>query len=148
MLTASLPLLCSSYVPGTWDDPSEVSGPSEGHTGPVIRTLRLASIAEGTSYLLLLVATVVKQTGGTSAGVSALGPIHGVLYLIFAALVLRHRRALGWDGARTIIALVVGSLPLGGFWLERTWLAPLDGDGGRLRREADRAIKSGSTSPN
>lgn len=91
----------------------------------VIRNLRLASVAEATSYLALLTATVVKQTGGSDLGVSVLGPIHGVLYLVFAALVLSHRVDLGWDGPRTIIALVVGSLPFGGFWLERSWLAPL-----------------------
>jgi integral membrane protein len=91
----------------------------------VIRNLRIASVAEATSYLLLLVATIVKQTGGTETGVSVLGPVHGVLYLTFATLVLVNRPALEWDWARTVIALVVGSLPLGGFWLERAWLAPL-----------------------
>lgn len=91
----------------------------------VIRNLRIASIAEATSYLLLLVATIIKQTGGTEAGVSVLGPIHGVLYLAFATIVLVSKPDLGWNWAKTIIALVVGSLPLGGFWLERAWLAPL-----------------------
>ena len=91
----------------------------------MIRNLRIASVAEATSYLLLLVATIVKQTGGTETGVSVLGPVHGVLYLTFATLVLVNRPALEWDWARTVIALVVGSLPLGGFWLERAWLAPL-----------------------
>lgn len=98
----------------------------------VIRNLRIASVAEATSYLALLVATIIKQTGGTETGVTVLGPIHGVLYLIFAALVLSNQSELGWDWARTIIALVVGSLPFGGFWLERSWLAPLaDGQPGQ-----------------
>ena len=46
----------------------------------MIRLLRVVSITEATSYLALLVATVVKQTGGSEAGVTVLGPIHGVLY--------------------------------------------------------------------
>ncbi|MEM7322632.1 MAG: DUF3817 domain-containing protein [Actinomycetota bacterium] len=96
-----------------------------------VRTLRIASITEATSYLLLLVATIVKQTGGTAGGVQVLGPVHGVLYLVFAALVLVNRSLLDWNGAKTIIALVVGSLPFGGFWLERSWLAPLVADGRR-----------------
>ena len=91
----------------------------------MIRKLRSASIVEATSYLLLLTAVAIERTGGTGAGVTVMGPIHGVLYLVYAALVLSYRADLGWDGSRTIIALVVGSLPFGGFWLERTWLAPL-----------------------
>lgn len=85
--------------------------------------LRRISIIEATSYLALLVATVVKQTGGSEAGVTVLGPIHGVLYLVFAAMIIGHKNALGWDIVRTVLALFIGALPFGGFWLERQWLS-------------------------
>lgn len=75
------------------------------------------------SYLLLLVATVVKQTGGSETGVTVLGPIHGVLFLVFVALVVVTRRALEWPWSRAIMAMVIGSLPFGGFWIDRNWLA-------------------------
>ncbi len=88
----------------------------------LIQLLRRVSVTEAVSYLALLVATAVKETGGTEAGVTVLGPIHGVLFLVFAALVLAARSALGWSWFRTLLALIIGSLPFGGFWLERRWL--------------------------
>jgi len=92
--------------------------------GSTIGNLRRVSIADAVSYLMLLAAAVVKQGGGTETGVAILGPIHGVLYLVFALLVLVARQPLGWPWTRALMALVIGSLPLGGFWLERQWLAP------------------------
>ncbi len=90
----------------------------------LIGPLRLVSVVEATSYLILLAATVVERTGGTGVGVTIVGPIHGVLYLVFAGLVLLARPALDWSIVRTVLALIIGSLPFGGFWLERTWLRP------------------------
>lgn len=89
----------------------------------LIRLLRRVSVVEATSYLLLLIATVVKQTGGSETGVSILGPIHGILFLAFAGLVLLARGHMQWPLMRTILALIIGSLPLGGYWLDRNWLA-------------------------
>jgi integral membrane protein len=91
----------------------------------VLRELRIASIAEAVSYLALLVATVIKQTGGTESGVTALGPIHGILYLIFVGLIAWYRKDLGWTWMKAFIAMIIGSLPFGGFWIDRKWLAPL-----------------------
>ncbi len=92
----------------------------------MIRRLRTASIIEATTYLFLVAATVVKYTQGDDRGVSLLGPIHGILFLVFAALVMMNYERLGWPLWRAITALFIGSLPFGGFWVERRWLAPLD----------------------
>ena len=92
----------------------------------MVRTLRRVSIIEAVSYLLLLAASIVKWTGGTDLGVRLLGPVHGVLFLIYAGLLVRDHRAFGWPLWKPIAAMIIGSLPLGGFWVERTWLAPLD----------------------
>ncbi len=92
--------------------------------GLLVRLLRAVSVTEATSYLALLVATVIKQTGGSETGVTVLGPIHGILYLAFVGLVLAARDELEWGLVRTVLALIIGSLPFGGFWIDRTWLAP------------------------
>lgn len=92
----------------------------------MVRSLRRISIIEAVSYLVLLVATVVKRSGGTDLGVSVFGPIHGVLFLIYAFMLLRDHRALGWTLWKTVSAMIIGSLPFGGFWVEHQWLAPLD----------------------
>ena len=83
------------------------------------------SILEATTYLALLVATAYKYTAGGELGVEVLGPIHGVFFLVFAVLVLTSHRDLGWPFWKAIMAMVLGSLPFGGFWVERRWLAPL-----------------------
>lgn len=85
--------------------------------------LRRISVIEAISYLALLVATVLKNTGGDEIGVTILGPIHGVLYLVFVAMIVWQRNNLGWDVIQTVLALFIGALPFGGFWLERKWLS-------------------------
>lgn len=92
----------------------------------MIRRLRLLSLTEATSYVALLLATVVKAAGWTDIGVTVLGPVHGVLYLAFVAAIARCREALGWPWAKAFTAMIIGSLPLGGYWLERSWLAPME----------------------
>lgn len=87
-----------------------------------IKLLRGVSIAEASSYLLLLVAAVVKRMGGTELGVEMIGPLHGILFIAFALLVVRDHRVLGWSLWRMVGALILGSLPFGGFWVERRWL--------------------------
>ena len=42
----------------------------------------------------LLVAAVVKRMGGTELGVTIVGPIHGVLFLVYAAMLLRDYKIL------------------------------------------------------
>lgn len=86
----------------------------------------MLSLTEATSYLALLAATIVKMAGGPDTGVTVLGPVHGVLYLIFVGAIILRRGPLGWAWSRALMAMIIGSLPLGGFWLERNWLAPLD----------------------
>lgn len=83
------------------------------------------SIVEAVTYLALTAATVIKYVDGNERGVQILGPIHGVLFLVFAALLLAHHSDMGWPWWRAVLAMVIGSLPFGGFWVERQWLAPL-----------------------
>lgn len=87
----------------------------------VAKPLRIMSLVEACSYLVLLTASVVKRVAddGGEAGVPILGPIHGTLYLIFAVLALIGREEQGWSGKRTVLALVLGAIPLGGFYVER-----------------------------
>ncbi len=92
----------------------------------MVRNLRRISIVEAVSYLLLVVAAIVKRSGGTELGVTVIGPIHGILFLVYAGLLLRDHRAMRWPIWKAVAAMVIGSLPFGGFWVERQWLKPLD----------------------
>jgi integral membrane protein len=95
----------------------------------VISNLRRISVIEAVSYLALLVATLLKRTHDAELGVQILGPVHGLLYLVFAAMFIARREALGWMWSKTIAALVIGSLPFGGFWLDQQWLSGLTDPG-------------------
>lgn len=94
----------------------------------MIRQLRIVSVTEAMSYLALLVATIIDRTGGSEAGVTVMGPVHGVLYLVFVAFIVWRRTRLGWSWIQALTAMIIGSLPLGGFWIDQKWLAPLTKD--------------------
>lgn len=83
---------------------------------------RRLAIIEATSYLVLMAGVVAKYGFDEPTGVSAMGPVHGVLVLFYAAALWRARPALGWDQQRLVTAIVLGAIPLGGFWVERNWL--------------------------
>jgi integral membrane protein len=91
----------------------------------IVRVLRIVSVTEASTFLLLLVATVVKYGADAPQGVQILGPVHGTLFLAYCALVVLSRERTGWDRRRTLLALVAGVLPFAPFYVERAWLRPV-----------------------
>jgi len=87
----------------------------------VARWLRVAAVAEGVSYLVLLAAMVAKYAfeAGGEGGVPIVGPIHGIIVLVYAALVLMGRDEQGWTVSQTLVALVLSAVPAGGFYVEQ-----------------------------
>lgn len=89
-----------------------------------LRALRIVAVAEATSFLALLVATIIRRTGGGAEGVHLLGPLHGVLFLAFVALVLIERTPQRWSVRTTFWLLVASVVPFGGYaaewWLGRS----------------------------
>lgn len=92
------------------------------------QALRIVAIAEATSFLALLVATIIRRTGGGADGVHLLGPLHGFLFLAFVALILIERTPQHWSNRTTFWLLVASVIPFGGYVAE-WWL-------GRSRRAA------------
>lgn len=70
-----------------------------------------------------MVAVVAKYAADRPLGVTIMGPIHGVLVLIYAAALWQARVSLGWTQQRLVTAIVLGAIPLGGYWVERRWLS-------------------------
>ena len=87
-----------------------------------IKTFRYVALAEATSFLILLVAAVVKRTEDAPEGVEIMGPIHGILFLAYVVIALAVRGQAGWTGRQTLGVLVGAVLPFGGFVVDR-WLA-------------------------
>jgi integral membrane protein len=83
------------------------------------RWFRIVALAEAVSWLLLIVATIVKHSADAAQGVHVLGPIHGVLFIAYVILALEVRRRLAWDARTTLLVLAESILPGGGFLAAR-----------------------------
>lgn len=85
--------------------------------------MRYIALAEATSFILLLIASVIKRTGGSEVGVQILGPIHGLLFIAYVWIALAIRSEMGWSGKTTFWVLVGAVVPFGGYvvdwWLLR-----------------------------
>lgn len=99
-----------------------MSSPTTTTTAPVVRAFRIIAMIETVSWLLLIVATIVKYTTDPhqELGVKILGPLHGALFVAYVGLALFEvRRRLRWDGRTTLIVLVDSIIPGGGFVVAR-----------------------------
>lgn len=95
-----------------------------------IKAMRYIAFAEATSFILLLIASVIKRTDGSEIGVQILGPIHGALFIAYVAIALNLRPKVGWSGKTTFWVLVGAVVPFGGYavdwWLLRERERPSD----------------------
>lgn len=93
---------------------------------PVAR-LRLVGLLEGVSFLVLLgVAMPLKYLAGMPEAVRFVGWAHGVLFMLFVAVLAGTAGALRWSPWKVLAALVAAVVPFGPFVLDS-----------RLRRESD-----------
>jgi integral membrane protein len=87
--------------------------------GGLTGAFRAVAYVEAATYLVLLGAVVLKRVLDGPDLVSALGPIHGVAFLVYLYLVLRIREGQRWGLGSTIIVILASAVPLGGFWAGR-----------------------------
>ncbi|HEX7133332.1 MAG TPA: DUF3817 domain-containing protein [Iamia sp.] len=87
----------------------------------VAKLLRVVSVLEGVSYLVLLACVIAKYAfdAAGEGGVPIMGPLHGTIFLVYAVLVLLGREEQGWGAGQTLLALVLSAIPFGGFYVER-----------------------------
>ncbi len=89
--------------------------------------LRLVSLVEAVSYLLLLlVAMPLKYVWGWPWAVRVLGMAHGVLFLLLTWLLVRARFEARWSVRRLLLVFVASLVPLWPFALDRSlraWIA-------------------------
>lgn len=93
-----------------------MTAPSRPKLSGEVNAFRIVAIVEAISYLLLLGGVVLYRVLDGPDLIGALGPIHGILFLIYVALVLRIRESQGWDVWKTLLIIVVSAIPFGGFW--------------------------------
>ncbi|GGE97988.1 DUF3817 domain-containing protein [Hymenobacter cavernae] len=92
-----------------------------------IGRLRLLALAEGTSLLLLVgVAVPLKHFYDNPALVRAIGPVHGLLFVLFVLNTLRVGIEYHWRFATTTWKVLLACLvPFGTFYVDHKILAPL-----------------------
>jgi len=93
-----------------------VTAPSRPKLSGEVAAFRVVAIAEAVSYLLLLGAVLLHRVFDGPDYIGGLGPVHGILFLVYVALVLRIRESQGWDLWKTLLIFVVSAVPFGGFW--------------------------------
>jgi len=86
-----------------------------------LRNFKIVALTEATTFLLLLVASVLKRTSDFEIGVTVLGPIHGILFIAYVVMALDLRSKFGWSGKVTFWILAGAVLPFGGYVVDR-WL--------------------------
>lgn len=92
-------------------------------TDPIIRRFRTWAIAEGWSFLvLLLVAMPLKYLAEWPPGVKVVGWAHGVLFIGYWITATPLFTKLKWDVERIVGLGLASVLPFGTFVMERKWL--------------------------
>jgi integral membrane protein len=86
-----------------------------------IRSLRLIGIAEGFSFLiLLLIAMPLKYMFDFPLAVKYVGWAHGLLFILYVAAVMAAIKAMDWGFKGVVVALIASLLPAGTFVLDRS----------------------------
>lgn len=93
-----------------------------------IGRLRLLGFLEGVSFLLLVfIGMPFKYWGDDPYLVKAIGPLHGVLFVLFVMLTLWISVARDWKFTRTTWKVLLASvLPFGTFYVDHTILRKMD----------------------
>ncbi|MEV6108428.1 DUF3817 domain-containing protein [Streptomyces sp. NPDC051940] len=97
-------------------------------TASALHRLRLVSLIEAVSFLLLLTCSVLKRTTDFDA-VPVMGPVHGVLVVLFLVFLADAWNRAKWPLKRPVVLFVLSVLPTGGFFADRM-----------LRRETEDAV--------
>jgi len=86
-----------------------------------INNLRFIGIAEGISFLvLLLIAMPLKYFFGFPLAVKVVGWAHGLLFILYIGAVFLAIRAMQWRIFGTLVALAASLVPGGTFILDKS----------------------------
>ena len=88
-----------------------------------LKQFGLVAVAEGISFLVLLfIAMPVKYFGDKALGdqlVRYIGMAHGVLFVLFALLLLFCLIQYRWKLGKAVIYFLLSFVPFGTFWVDK-----------------------------
>ena len=81
--------------------------------------LRLVSIMEGISYILLLgIAMPLKYMFAMPMAVRVVGMAHGLLFILLVFAILRAHMVYQWGARLSLSVFIASFVPLGAFFME------------------------------
>ncbi|MDF5756892.1 DUF3817 domain-containing protein [Spongiactinospora sp. TRM90649] len=90
----------------------------------MLRWFRVLAVAEACSWAGLLVGMFFKYIAETGdLGVKVFGPIHGALFVLYAAGVVLGAREAGWSRGAVVLGLASAIPPFTSLWFERRMAA-------------------------
>lgn len=90
---------------------------------PTVKQFKWIAILEGLSFLILLgIAMPLKYVYGMPETTRVVGMAHGILFMLYVAMVFFIRKQLEWNNKVTFLALFASVLPFGPFVVDRKLL--------------------------
>ena len=80
---------------------------------------KIVALVEALSFLALLAGSVTYRVFDGPDLVGVLGPVHGIIFLVYLVLALAIREEQGWTGGQTLLVILAAAIPLGGFIVNR-----------------------------
>lgn len=85
-----------------------------------LRAFRVMSTLTGIGLLVLvLVAIPLRYLGGRPEFSMTYSPIHGAIYMAYAAVVVWVTSRRGWSPVKGVLVIVAGAVPFASFVVER-----------------------------
>jgi integral membrane protein len=89
-----------------------------------VSRFRLIALAETISWLAMLAAVVAKRVFDVDDATATIGPVHGVVFLLYLTGVVFLREELDWSGRRTFGAVAAAVVPFGAYVIVERRLLP------------------------
>lgn len=81
---------------------------------------RKVALAEGVSFILLLMAMPFKYMYDMPQGVKVIGWIHGFLFILYMIMLLNVKLSNKWSIKKSFVAFLASLIPFGTFVLDRS----------------------------
>lgn len=89
----------------------------------MLKSFRILSLLEGTSYLLILFITMpLKYLFDNGMPNRVIGMAHGFLFLAYIAMSIIMKEKMKWNNKTFGIVLLCSIIPFGTFWMDKKYL--------------------------
>ena len=93
------------------------------YNAPIVRNMHIAAILEGLSYLFILfVSMPLKYFAEMPMPNKIGGYAHGILFIVYIALIFPTAKKLNWDLKTMFIAAAASLIPFATFWVDKKYL--------------------------